>query len=1409
VSLTNLEALTARLSQAGIDPAVVLETGATPLIAHAARCDAAPGPWLDALATYVEALQRMGATSFWSPLRFCVPQLARVAAADAARFGALLQKAALLLEEVGRAKIDQVRTEQYGIPSAAQALEGQPEACERMLQLALTLAQRGAEPGWLLQLAVPALWTAAGADAGGFSRLVDALEKTALVLHAAKIHTGHPFATAVAALATHEAAGAHLPAWLEQLGRLGGSLAAGGARPYPVFGYGVANLLGLQPLSAAEVTSHLELGVLLADRGMEPARVLARTDHPATFAPLPPARYAALCLELAREGIDPFFPVGRGAPAIGDACGGASGDRFLERLLLLARDLHAKELSGEQLFGEGLGVLAQLEQRFPGLFERGFALAEALVQRGLPPGLTVTHGLPRALARVEPGRPEVALCLDTAFALVELGYAPYPVLAYAFRPLMELAEGSEGRLREMLEALQRLIATLQREGIDSHEVLFHDVRELAETGAEARAFIDLLGRVERLFGALRAAGVDPAPMAREGLPSAAREARGRPWILVAALELAEGMAASGRDPTLLFTGSLAAVARTAGDDPSDFGALLTTVERRFAHLPPELIGPATTAACHIAGRRAEVLGEILDEVARRFGGHPLPEAEAGALASLPVLAALATTPAELFTLVDATLAALTSLPLEGKLREAWLHAALPAVVELCAGDGPRGLALLPRLAQAAAAGEPHCLALTFGAERLARACEGDADAFLALLSELDGVARRFLSLWRGTDPVRLLLEQLLVIARAASPDARGFQSAFAQLVLTADTYREDPGLPQLLVGIQGLVETHPAAWSALVCHTLTAQRRPTAVLEALWRITRWHLRAPSDFELLRELVTQEGVRAGDILLNLVLPALGEGVIRDLTAERSQVLRFVREVGVFEPSLLLEYQRIWRDSSVADAEKQARSRALISQIGRLTGRIRQGALEPEDEQDPLLGAALIRTFPPAVSDGKARYLALYASFPDHPEHLAARDPGPDLRSREYRLACGSWQVRDQVEWDRGLWDRLGALLQALPDEDATPAAALGWTLLTAWVDGRIGREAQRWPLLARVLARMKQAGVALPVASQTAPQLIAFRELLADGCRDQVEALLLAARAEAPERYERLVREKLLPRPKIGPGLVRGVRHTLDALREGRLDEGAALERLQAQLEAFALGPEALTSLRALEPSELRGALEGLSPRAQTLEPGKEISRLHADFLGPPLQRMQQVLFGGPGGPGCLVYQLASDAVPVWFEPTKRRAHAAVGFNEGVCVASDLALWNTPTFFQTVIWSAEGVARGGFHLLIVEDEGGAMLTLPGINPSLALLKEVGAGPVLDAVVDYAWRLARAWGLGGVWIPAQPGIHSNRHELHLELAARGWASQHVRVHRFSHSPFAYSFDEVLTVPERYLPEAGPGA
>jgi hypothetical protein len=503
-------------------------------------------------------------------------------------------------------------------------------------------------------------------------------------------------------------------------------------------------------------------------------------------------------------------------------------------------------------------------------------------------------------------------------------------------------------------------------------------------------------------------------------------------------------------------------------------------------------------------------------------------------------------------------------------------------------------------------------------------------------------------------------------------------------------------------------------------------------------------------------------------------------------------------------LYARYRDIHRDPNATEAEKQTRGVLLREEIETLQRALRQGALAPEQEESPLLGVALSHLFPPVHGVTRGDYVQLYRRMPDRPEDVERWAPGPELRRRRYALARGSWQLRQDAPLDPTPWEFVLGVLRELPSPEET-AAALGWELLRIWTEGRLGREATQRTLLGRLFARMKQGGLLLPMEARTAAQLLAVRELLSDQLRDVVEEVLLAARAEDGERFTRLVRDKLSPPARLGPGLLKAVQGTVETVHAGTLDPQEAAARLARQLHAFEVDAPSLldTLLRTRSLQELKEVLASLPARRVELEPGKEIHRLHADFVGQLVQAMQRELHGSAEQPGALEYRASSDSLPLEFELTKRKAHAAVGFCEGVCTAVDVVLWNRPDFLQCVFWDEEGIAQGGMHLLLVEEEGRRYLTLPGINPSVRLMTRVEAPALLDAVVDYAWRLARQLGLQGVWVPASPAIHSNRRSIQEELARRDWTLRGSQVHAFSTEPYHYTFDQVLDVPEPSLP------
>ncbi|WP_224244309.1 hypothetical protein [Hyalangium gracile] len=1407
-----LQALTSRLQQAGIDPETPLKYGAAPLTDHANRLGQPVEPWLAPLAEFVEVLHARG-LHLWSPLYFSVSYLADVAGERPERLEPLLRALSRLLLTLEERGVDRTRAEQYGVRASAQALKKSADALLAVLAFATRFAEKGIEPGWMLDRVVPALWGVAEEEAPVFQGLLGTLEQAAMRLAELEVSPGYPFSAGAAALCAYgPAARDHWEAWLERAVRMARSLRGTELHPYALFEYGLTGVAQPTVLEPAQVTAALDIAVALCDRRMAAAPTL---QSGFTSFGVPPRIALEVADELARSGIDPLFVLTAGIPALLRV--EREGERAVERvprLVELAKAIQARGHSLRLTFEDGLPAAATLEELYPGLFGRALALAEEMVARGMNPGVFLAFGLPRALSRAH-GQPWAAdECLELSRELIALGVDPEAALAYAVPSLLNLCGTDAGRFPPLRRALRDLIATLRSQGLDPKEILFYDVQSLASAGGQPLALGDLLARLQALLEQMEARGVDPRPFLMKGLPVAAREAVGKPWVLVASLEAAGRRVAAGRgdEVATLFAQGSAPLAQVSGEDASTFEQLLLSLEGRFPVLPGELVGPAVSAACLLAGSQPALLERALDVIRRRLERPTLDAAERAVVSELPGLVALAEEPEALAPLMDAAIDAVRRLPTEDSLHERFLRHGLGAISVVAGRDSRSAVALLSQLADGLLRWPLLAPSiLKYGAYPVARRSRQGSDDLLRGIKALADWAR-------ALDPqdgdFEYALERAVGLCGAVSREAL---PAFIEALAVLREAIPEPGPArrvffQELETAHGLVGQWPEAWSRLVAPILRTHRhRSGAVLSALSWLGERHIQAPTDLDVLREIVTQTGVRAADILLHLIRPAMNEGILKDLSADRELLQRYLREISFPDARLYARYREIQQDPAATEAEKRARGGALREEIDALQQALRQGTLSPEQEASPLLGVALSHLFPPALGATRRDYVRLYQRMPDRPEDVSRLGLEPELRVRRYALARGSWQLREDAALDRGPWELvLDTLREPLPTEEEA-AAALGWELLLTWTEGRLGREATQRALLPRLFSRMKRGGVLLPTEARTAAQLLAVQELLADQLRDLVEELLLAARAEDLGRFTRLVEDKLAPPPRVGPGLLKAVQGTVEAFRAGTLGREEAGSRLVRQLSAFEVEASsllaALMGARTLE--DTKQVLASLPPRKVELEPGKEVHRIHADFVGQLVQAMQQALHGSAEQPGALEYRASSDSLTLEFELTKRKAHSAVGFCEGVCTAVDLALWERPEFLQCVFWDEEGTAQGGMHLLLVEEGGKRYLSLPGINPSVKLLARVEASVFLDAVVDFGWRLARRLGLQGVWVPTSPAIHSNRRAIHEELARRDWTFRGGQLHEFSTEPYRYSFDQVLEVPESYLPMSSSSA
>ncbi|MGE0711418.1 MAG: hypothetical protein AB7N76_37250 [Planctomycetota bacterium] len=1426
-----------RLRLAGADPDPLLAIA--PDAAASAGGESARDACLAAACAFAEALHAAG-FSLYFPCHYAVKAIAEVLVDRPVDYQAALADLAALATSLGEPAW---KTFQRGAPQTARAAgRERPWVLTQALALGRDLAATGIDPGEVLARGVPALAAACGEQEDAFAAALAALRELTVAVEARGVVATSPILEGVRGAAeAWSDAPAELPDALGDLRDLVGALQDAGLSPHPVLEHGVAEALPAtreRPWLRREV---FPLAATLAGQGIDPVLTLQGVRALAGLEPEPGQAVLAWAQGVAADGADPGWLLSWGlwswfVPWAGE---GELGPRLAQvGELLRAVTAHGHQLMltfryGLPQLGEGVDLDQVLE------------LSTRIARLGIDPGPPLEYGF-AAIAHGCAERPLVAAAaLALARAQVDAGRSPWRPLESGLPAVLRAAGADDAAAVALLERLGELLGALQARGVETDGLLIYGISSLGRSAQRDPAlFASLLGYLRDLVADLAAAGIDPVRTVGTGLPAVAGAAPEDPRVLERAVAFARELAAARVDPgpllvhaipplaqrgALELLAPIAALCRAAvgaGFATEPLGAALGALAA--AEAPEAALGAALEAATGLARDGLDptlLLAAPVPPLLRTAAAGDATEQEdggawdpgLGALGQALCDAAARELPSE--DLVDPGFTRAVEVCGADAAALSASLAALIAAAERVARGAPQGLTSFLRRAPGAAAQvagqRPEAFAALLdalagwtldhadaggleaamqrGLGVLADAAGADPGGFVRLLPPLAALAR--------LDEPEELLERALPAARAgAGRDERGLAAALEDL-LRLGAGGADPGLLRRIEALTALVREVPSVWGELIvpaCLGLGAGA--PVVLDCVRHLAR-DIQGPEDVALLKELVTQHGVRAPDLLTGLLYAGRRQGQIGSLGGERELLLAFVREVPFADPDYYAEYRRIMRDEALGPAERRARVEALHAELAEITAAVAAGEVAPAQEAHPLFGQVLSYVFPAGRSVSREDYLRLYRAFEDRPQDLAALAERGPLPEPEVRLATGGYRLRADVELDLAPWEPLRAVVAAVPEPGPADAPAeLGAALFEAWIASDLGKPRRREELLTRIYRVHRAVHPGLPDALDDAATLIKYREFLADTTREIVQEALSALRAAQPERYERQARAKLDPRRRPGKGLLRAVWRTLEGWRAGALAESAARERLARQLKGYDLSqPAGLDALRAAPREALAAAIDALPAQASEVALGEEHTRVVAELVGGELAAMRRELFGDADARGKLEYSRESGGpeLALRFEPTKRRAHAGIGLCEGVCTAVDRQLWDTPEFLQCVFWGPDRRARGGMHLLRVEREGQRALALPGINPSLDLLREVGPEALLDAALGYARALARAWQLDEVWVPTHYAIATNRGPIRHVLEERALPVAAVPSVSFSHSPYRYTFDEVWVV------------
>ncbi len=977
------------------------------------------------------------------------------------------------------------------------------------------------------------------------------------------------------------------------------------------------------------------------------------------------------------------------------------------------------------------------------------------------------------------------------------------------RGLPAIIDGARKQPREavqqifqaFMDNLQELVDVLQQKEISPNEcVATHLPQVVSDAGGSA-------GVVNEVFAFCKstaATGVDPALYLAAGIPEMITIAAGRQEVLAELLD-------DVRQTVFCFTENDLTDHLALGQALQTMGAAAgqdETVLRRTLQFLRELAGQGVDAAgaLHWNADAIEVgtegrLDEVLPPLADFLIACNQQELDVAAAAEhcLPHVFAIATSAEDLQCLLGMVQSlaqsqkesgidlsavfeygARAAKTVAGERQEVFSELLQDLAKDLLAADGKD---LLPVLRQTA---------------NLLAATTDDPKVLLTL-------SRRLAEIAADDEGMRdLLLEQALpTVVSSAAGDDRKLAAYLDNLDrIHCEHLAGDPPGPvfDALPRLHSLVCEQPDVWEHLLMPTLQAQKQHAATAFELYYRLQHQITDADAMALLRHVVTQYGVEAIDILGNFLSIAVHCGSVASLSGEKNLITSFLEEIPYRSADYYDQYKAIMTDDDLGPAAKRERLTVMRRDLEALSTAVIAGDVSEGQERHALFGLVLYHVFPPAYSVSRQQYINLYRRFADHADHLKTWNAREAVASMHYNLAKGAYCLRDGVTVDLAAWEILNGIAKTTaPSDHDGDLAPLGQKAFQAWLDGDLAKADCKREVLTDTYCFYLAGNRPLPPDLHSAEDLLRYREFLAEAVKEILQEALHQFRQSDPERYARQAVAKLAPRPQVGKGLLRAIAKTAAALAAGRVDREDARDRLRRQLRGFELDDEQADAILAVDRERLRPLIAGLPLAESDVDPEAAQKRILQDLVGSDLAAMQRELFGGDGAPPKLEYRQAAEGsgMAIDMVVTKRKAHAPVGFCEGVCTAPDEQLWERSDFLQTVFWGPGQHAWGGMHLLIVKEDGKEYLVLPGINPSMKLLHEVEADTFLDAAFNFAGQIANAWGLAGVWLPANYSILSNRGPIHQAVRERNLSSRDTGHHQFSFSPYAYSFDAVLVV------------
>ena len=1380
--------------------------------------------------------------ALWTPFSFAIKPWGKSPSLTAHQLSEILGALKKLIIAALDAQIDITLGLQKGMRQLPGLVSYDVQLFAEVLTAATRLAEQEMDPDRFLEFVPEACHKIAGQDVAAFRLVYEAFEKFCTQLQKRGFGFVYPFAKGLSDVAaTHTGRATEFVALFADFIELVDLLRAHDHSPYGTFEYGLSAAFQAQR-SPEDSRWIMDTALALASFGESPQSTLSFSVVEALNCQDPVRSRAQVMIQsLSSQGVSngPFFQytwpeLVAATPASGDLVAHLG---WMEKIHLAG---HAQKSDLLRIFRDGI----------PPIFHRDFeTLSHApvweftlkLLEHRLDAGYIIPHGLAYALRTFEASPALIEQAYALATAELEAGIAPTALLQGGPEVVVLVCAEQPNRQKEIFLKLHELLLELGKKessGGDPRVLFTQGIMSSAKRiGPHPDAYLKLIGRLHGYISEYRSQGLPVVETLNSILSVGVGGPQSEKALEIGTL-LTSSLQPFGHAATALLNAVLPALSEVC-PQASDARHVIARLERLLWKEP---LSEDEVANLVKGMERLSAVVELVERDLSRLIGllDGWLSLDLSSQGNLAFLSSTVETAAGFSTEVFSTLRSLSISSWAPAKQKEFVLVLLPAVLTLARKD-PKSILEhqkeLFRVAERPLGGlDPAEMG---GFHRLlADQCQS-LQQFLGLVTQLD--IQELQQSGKGKFPLSSIAHALLPCAESAEVFVRVFRAvvkaskvelytrdrqllvfgSLFPLLATLKTVGIDPveafktslQLAEYdfevdtrgyfffrLAELSPLFKRLPLAWKELIQPLPGSQGRGCLLVIHTYFGLHNFLQNDTDLGFLKQIVTQSGVRAVDIMKGLLRPCLERGIISDLGQEAPVIREFIETVAFNDDELYQQYAAIHKDSSLSSSERKTRTQKLKDEVNEVVDSVVSGRVREGLDQSSIFFRVMFQVFPPSYSADSSRYRAIYESFPDHSDHILSRTPGEPEPEMTFAFSSGGYVLKSGVLVDPEPWQFLVDAFEQSRSLSSVPLRELGQTIFLRWVQNQFSSES-RVELTALIYAYFLGNSDPLPTDLQDPQCLIKLKGFLEDTAQEVILNAMGEYYASTPSTFLENSQNKVVPLKHVGKGLVRAIQKTVNEFQGKRVDAPLAENRLRQQLKGFDLSDSRLLSrLLSSTQGELEALLNSLKPDVQAIEPTQVYARIFADLYGDKVAAMKRELFGDGKSSSKVEFKKtanSADQIKVRFQVTKRRTHSVLGMCEGVCVATDLQLWNRPEFMQVAFWGPDRVALGGMHVLLIDVGGKTYLSLPGINPTLTFLKHVRAEELLDRVLDFARHLAQKWGLAGVWIPTAPSIHSNRAELIEAIASRNFPSRPIPSTEFSYSPYRYRIDQVFDV------------